>query len=235
MRPVRLPASVRASDSGVVEEPRIVEQGGLHAPAVSKRQATAAPIFQPSYEPMTAPDPPREYTPFYCEENAWYSCRRHLAAGRDARVTIIGNGDRFVMWNQRAAERPGAPVVWDYHVIVAFRNPGGNPGEGWAIDDPDSYCKGPCTVEDYVAASFAAEAQLRPDYRPRFRLFEGDSYLKILASDRSHMRDENGLYTKPPPPWPPIGNGPSNLLEIIDPAREPAEWLSLAEWRARFQ
>lgn len=172
-----------------------------------------------------------DYCAYYCEENAWRLCRRQLDEGRAVRVTLIAGARHFAMWQQRAAHAPGEAVLWDYHVIVASRFD----GEPWAIWDPDSLCPLPSSVDVYAAASFAPESELPAHLRPRFRVIEGPRYLGLLSSDRAHMRSEGGAYHQPPPPWPPILHGPPNLMQLIDPARAPEEWIGLDAWRRRHE
>ena len=53
-----------------------------------------------------------------------------------------------------------------------------------------------------------AEESLRPDmpkqaqYAQSFRLASAAAYLRGFASDRSHMRGDDGTYAMPPPPQP---------------------------------
>ena len=43
-------------------------------------------------------------------------------------------------------------------------------------------------------------------------MIEASRYRAELVSDRSHMRGPGGAWSAPPPPWPPIGQGASNLF-----------------------
>jgi hypothetical protein len=52
-----------------------------------------------------------------------------------------------------------------------------------------------------------------------FRVIDADHYIKLLASDRRHMLDQNGKYLQPPPPWNEIGSPGFNLMDFIDIAR----------------
>ena len=170
-----------------------------------------------------------EYTPYYCEENAWHRCRRHRAEGLDVRVTIISNERRrCLLFNQSAAGAPGESLLWDYHVIVASRTPGA-PFQIW---DPDSHAPLPSAVLTYAEATFAPERDVPARYRPRFRVLEGDRYLRTLSSDRSHMRRADGSFLQPEPPWPEIRNGPPNLLQLFDVRLAPTEWIDLPAWLA---
>ncbi|CAJ0746742.1 17611_t:CDS:2, partial [Entrophospora sp. SA101] len=40
----------------------------------------------------------------------------------------------------------------------------------------------------------------------KFRLIPGETFVKVFASDRSHMIDKDGMWNSPPPNYPPISN-----------------------------
>lgn len=48
-------------------------------------------------------------------------------------------------------------------------------------------------------------------------MIRADLYLKTFASDRSHMKDVNGKWQKPPPPYPCIETA-GKLPELLLPA-----------------
>uniref|UniRef100_A0A0W0F986 Protein N-terminal glutamine amidohydrolase n=1 Tax=Moniliophthora roreri TaxID=221103 RepID=A0A0W0F986_MONRR len=108
--------------------------------------------------PLTPTD--RQYTLFWCEENVYLLAQNFL---RDAQ--IVSNWDLFAvfisnaaqtvrtvlwlvrdytnyplqvaLWNQKLAQEPGLPVVWDYHVILVLRLRLKNPGDqpvAWVYD-----------------------------------------------------------------------------------------------------
>lgn len=63
---------------------------------------------------------PPQYTPCYCEENAYLLCQQ-LAQNRqdDVHVVLISNpAQQVAFWHQRASNRADGLVVWDYHVLV---------------------------------------------------------------------------------------------------------------------
>ncbi|MEP7127114.1 MAG: hypothetical protein ABJE95_39640 [Byssovorax sp.] len=139
------------------------------------------------------------YQPFYCEENAYHLCRDPRFAGRDpSAVFVTGTAGECVMWHQRAARRPGAPMTWDYHVFVLARDP-------WEIWDLDTVLGCPVPAASYVRQSFRPEIELPWEHAPEFRIVGADELSATFASDRSHMQRPDGRYLKPPPPWPPIG------------------------------
>jgi hypothetical protein len=150
------------------------------------------------------------YHPFYCEENAFHLAQEPALAGRPREVVFISNaGQSCAMWHQRAAPRPGWPILWDYHVVLLCAEP-------WEIWDLDTTLGLPVPAADYLGASFrAGVAEL---LTPRFRLVPAALFAATFASDRSHMRAASGRYKKPPPPWPAPGEpgAPSNLMRFVD-------------------
>jgi hypothetical protein len=142
---------------------------------------------------------PLLYQAFYCEENAFHLCQDPRFAGRAAAaVFVTGAAAECVMWHQRAARRPGAPLSWDYHVFVLARDP-------WEIWDLDTVLGCPVPAAIYLRRSFRPEIELPREHAPRFRIVSASELPTTFASDRSHMRRPDGRHLKPPPPWPPIG------------------------------
>jgi hypothetical protein len=169
---------------------------------------------------MTAP----RYQPYYCEENAWHLCLDPRLEGATIEVALITNATRSVaLWNQRAAASIGAPVVWDYHVMLFAQR-----DDAWSAWDLDTTLDFPEPAERWLDATFHRCA---PILQPHFQLLAADDYRTRFASDRRHMRDELGEWTKPPPPWPTIGEG-HTLPDLLDVDR--GAWLTLTELRARY-
>lgn len=153
------------------------------------------------------------YQPYYCEENAYHLCtdpqRPELRGRSPAALFIRGLGDHCVMW-QQGAVAPGEPVFWDYHVVVLAQGP-------WQIWDLDTRLGCPVPATTYLRRSFRPELTLPPELTPRFRLVDAAELARTFASDRSHMRDPDGRFSQPPPPWPAIGAGkPSTLARFLD-------------------
>lgn len=139
------------------------------------------------------------YQAFYCEENAFHLSQDPRFAGRAAAaVFVTGAEGECVMWHQRAARRPGAPLSWDYHVFLLARDP-------WEIWDLDTVLGCPVPADAYLRRSFRPEIELPRELTPQFRIVGAAELGATFASDRSHMRRPDGRYLKPPPPWPPIG------------------------------
>ena len=146
------------------------------------------------------------YQPFFCEENAW-----HLCSTGDL-VIIVSNAARAVpLWYQRVAPAPGHPVVWDYHVVVARRVEA-----AWHILDLDTLLGEAVPFERYLRRTFAEGEQVRALLAPRFRVVDAEIYRARLSSDRGHMLNDDGQWQAPPPAWPRIGRGVSNLMSFID-------------------
>ncbi len=159
------------------------------------------------------------YQPFYCEENAWWLCA-HPALGHGERqvVFLVSRAGRCPMLHQRAAP-PGQLIAWDYHVIVVDAR-----GQVW---DQDSRLSVPIPGVAWLDQTFALAERLPAIYAPRLRVIPALDYRRDFTSDRSHMRGQSGRLQRPPPPWPPIGEG-MNLLLYLDPeAQGPGRLLSL--------
>jgi hypothetical protein len=168
------------------------------------------------------------YAPFWCEENIW-----HLAAdprvGEGARevVLLTGAGGLVACWEQRAARQADAPVVWDYHVVLAVRT-----ADGWQVWDLDSLAGCPVSAERWLAATFPLPAQVRPDFQPRFLVMPAGDWRRDFHSTRAHMRDAHGHWRHPEPAWPPILGGGPGLMAWVAAARHER---TLAELRERWE
>jgi hypothetical protein len=152
------------------------------------------------------------YQAFYCEENVFHLSRDpRFAARSPSAVFVTGAGGECVMWHQKAARRPGAPLSWDYHVFLIVRDP-------WEIWDLDTVLGLPVPAATYLRLSFRPEVELPEELSPVFRVVGSGELLETFSSDRSHMRGPDGRYQKPPPPWPPIGpsGAPSRLDRYLD-------------------
>ncbi len=164
-----------------------------------------------SHDPTPADGP--AYQPYYCEENIWLLAQDPRVGDGERLVALItGEVGRFAMWHQRSADGPNAPVLWDYHVVLLARQ-----DRGWQAWDFDCDLGMPIAVTDWWDASFPRQDQVRSAYRPHFRVLPAAEYVSTLRSDRSHMRDADGSFLKPPPAWAPPGGGlDSNLVQFVD-------------------
>lgn len=152
------------------------------------------------------------YQPFYCEENVFHALATLAVTDTDRYALFVTNPTRAVaMWGQRLAPA-GEPVVWDYHVVALS----GRPTMVW---DLDARAPMPCALDRWLQASFPALALEHARHRPQFRLVAHDALVRSFASDRRHMRDANGAFREPVPPWPALGVGHTleRFLDLEDP------------------
>ncbi len=161
------------------------------------------------------------YCPFYCEENIWWLAADPRVGPGRRRVLMVSNATRTVaLWRQRpAAGRQDGLVVWDYHVILAV---------GATIWDLDSELGAPLPADPYLAQTFRPAPSR---FLPQFRVMDAANYREVFASDRRHMRGQDGGFVRAPPRWPRIGepgSDPHTLPALLDFARdEPGEVLDL--------
>jgi len=171
------------------------------------------------------------YWPYYCEENVWWlACDLHSQAG--AAIFISGAEDRVVMAAQRAGAPPHGVLCWDYHVVLMrWRE------TAWEIVDPD--CTAPEAAEglrldEYARISFPALTDRWAHCAPRFRIVDAPTFTSTFASDRRHMRDDQGGWLEPPPPWPCVGTGHSLDSFRAMSADHGNDTISLAELLRRY-
>lgn len=184
------------------------------------------------------------YTAYYCEENIWHLCQRREFSDLERHVVLITNDNRACpLWYQRAA-RKHHPVFWDYHVImVASCIKKSEADFGCLAEDDarpfvwdlDTVLDCPMDVEAYVAATFQPH-RVPQEFAPMFRVMTASDFVKSFSSDRSHMKDRNNRWLRPPPHWPVIFNGThSNLLELLELGnKHPGEVLDLKDFVERF-
>ncbi|TPV93204.1 MAG: hypothetical protein B7733_21810 [Myxococcales bacterium FL481] len=160
------------------------------------------------------------YCAYYCEENIWQLCERLRSRCDRAAVCVVSSRQqRVAMWRQQAAAAAGLPVVWDYHVVMACRRP----AQRWEIIDLDSLLPRPVDAVAYLDATFPRGHRVPAELTPMFRWIDAEQYRDILRSDRRHMRDAEGRFRRPPPPWPAIGQQGtrgSNLALLTDMSQQ---------------
>ena len=151
-----------------------------------------------------------QYVPCYCEENIYRLAEDRRAAAEDGTVILVSNRSRTVAIGAQRTAVGSRFVVWDYHVIYL---------EAGLVFDLDAVLAIPTPAAEYVAAAFPP-ALYGPGspYVPWFSAVPARRYLDAFSSNRDHMRDEEGRYRQPPPPWPPIyrpehGN---TLFDLVD-------------------
>lgn len=155
------------------------------------------------------------YQPFYCEENAWWLCQHERLQGLERWVVFISNQQRACPLLQQRAVPPGEIVLWDYHVIVMSRADSSSKALVW---DLDSRLHFPVDCSLYLDVTFAGVDRLPARFAPKFRVVPAPTFIATFSTDRSHMRDSEGNWLQPPPPWnPPQAVGvATHLSDFID-------------------
>ncbi|XP_069544096.1 protein N-terminal glutamine amidohydrolase [Brachyistius frenatus] len=151
------------------------------------------------------------YTSCYCEENVWKLCEfvrtERTAPLEQLLVVFISNENRKVpLWKQKSG-RGDQPVIWDYHVVLLQA---GLQSDS-LVYDLDSELSFPCSLTLYGALGFRSDRNIRPEYHRKLRVVPADSFLLNFASDRSHMKNSDGSWRMPPPPYPPIHTAESQM------------------------
>lgn len=149
---------------------------------------------------------PRNYQPFFCEENVWWLIKEKGPADELFVAFISNDGRACEMWSQKPAPE-GAAVVWDYHVVAVERGPQPR------VWDLDSRVPPPALAAAWLGASF--RPGVPAPFAPEFRVVPSADFVRFFASDRRHMRDAEGGWQAPPPAWPPIV-APSGAVHTLD-------------------
>ncbi|KAG1121468.1 hypothetical protein G6F42_012397 [Rhizopus arrhizus] len=156
------------------------------------------------------------YTACYCEENIYMLCSEILKKRPelidDFSVLFISNPHRSVpLWQQRAGRGDEHVVIWDYHVVLYYKQ-----DSEALIYDFDTFLPFPSPADFYALETFKPNMVIKDEYKHMFRLIPAKAYLDHFESDRSHMLNENGEYTATPPQYPAIiKKGKSNLDNYI--------------------
>jgi protein N-terminal glutamine amidohydrolase len=171
-----------------------------------------------------------QYAPYYCEENIWFLSQEPHLANAVREVVIISNERRMCpLWEQRAGGT-GNVVFWDYHVILLCR------WTKWYVWDLDTLLGAPVDLAHYVQRTFFRDQTLEKQFELRVRVIPADEYVATFSSDRSHMRNFDGQWLAPPPPWPMIlkPDG-TDLMEVIDmKKRTPGVVMSIRDFACEF-
>ncbi|KAM4705637.1 protein N-terminal glutamine amidohydrolase [Rhinophrynus dorsalis] len=178
-----------------------------------------------------------QYTSCYCEENIWKLCEYIRDHGprplEEFFVVFISNDHRMIpIWKQQC-RKGDEPVIWDYHVILLHVS-----GDENFIYDLDTVLPFPSSCDSYIREALRSDSQMHVEFRRKLRVVQADEFLKTFASDRSHMKDSSGNWTKPPPPYPCIQTADStmNLNDFIS-MNPQVGWgtvYTLAEFTQRF-
>ena len=116
-------------------------------------------------------------------------------ARRDV-VFITSQAGATPLFGMRASPEPHEPIFWDYHVILVEYAE-----DGPFVWDLDSVHGAPLPSLAWFQSSVPDCRVLPAPYHPMFRTVPGDEFDAKFSSDRSHMRDDSGVYVKPPPDW----------------------------------
>lgn len=178
------------------------------------------------------------YTQFYCEENVWRLCeyvRCHEPSDLvKCHVVFISNESRCVpLWRQRMGKSEDKLVTWDYHVVFMYE-----PDDRCLVFDLDSDLPFPTYFHKYVTETLRTDHILSPEHYRYFRVVPASVFLQKFASDRRHMRREDGTWIQPPPSTPPISTPESvhNIDDFIsmDPKRGFGTVYNLQDFVRRF-
>ena len=162
--------------------------------------------------------PDQTYTSCYCEENVWHLCdkidkSKLLAENQKAFVIFISNKNKAVpLWNQSSSKDQEGLVIWDYHVILIIKS-----DEDSTVFDLDTNLPYPCEFNCYSEGTFKSDENILEQFHRKFRVIHIKDYLSNFASDRRHMKDENGQWLKPPPNYPCIQTSDctNNITDFI--------------------
>ncbi|XP_073535952.1 protein N-terminal glutamine amidohydrolase isoform X1 [Phyllobates terribilis] len=151
------------------------------------------------------------YTGCYCEENVWKLCEaireRAPRALPECHTVFLSNSHKMIpIWKQKCGKGED-PVIWDYHVILLHD---GSDGQR-VIYDLDTVLPFPCPCDTYIKEALRSDDIIHKNFRRKLRVIPADEYLKTFASDRSHMKDANNEWRKPPPPYPCIKTSESSM------------------------
>ena len=144
------------------------------------REGKAALNYIPN---MDSPPPAGfAYARQFCEENVFKLCESLLEMGADLErddinvIFVSSLGKATPIWYQRAGK--GDVVAWDYHVICQFAGD---------IFDLDTVLPFPTPITEYAELALQPQISLAAEHSQRFRVLPARDYIKLFASDRSHM------------------------------------------------
>ena len=175
------------------------------------------------------------YASCYCEENVYRLVDALRHGPHPAYAVFISSRSKFCpVWCQRSARAADEPVMWDYHVVAAVFLP-----SGAYVCDFDTRLGAVTDALAYVDAALGPAARAPFEYRPRVRVVAAATLVDHFASDRRHMRDDDGTYQAPPPAWAPV-RGPAaaaawNLDSFADtttPRRHRGAAMDVASFRS---
>lgn len=179
------------------------------------------------------------YTSCYCEENVWKLCEYIKAHGEasleEVYAVFISNERRMIpIWKQKSSDGK-KPVIWDYHVVLLHESV--ERGECF-LYDLDTVLPFPCPLRVYANEALRTDQGIKRDFWRKLRVIPADSFLHMFASDRSHMKETDGTWRMPPPPYPCIATSACqmNLDDFIsmEAGVGYGQVYSLSEFQLRF-
>lgn len=151
------------------------------------------------------------YTKFYCEENVWklvelISQLEGIDMTKFYVLICSNNLKRTPFFHHKNGKVENMYLqIWDYHVFVIYKES----KEKLYVYDLDSCLPSfPVTFSQYVQLCLQPHvaSQFNEGMQRMYRIVKATDYLEKFASDRSHMKESNGNFYSPPPPWPAIEN-----------------------------
>lgn len=166
------------------------------------------------------------YTSCYCEENIWWLCKhvKKRAPNHLSRLSVlfISNPNKSVpIWEQKSQTNSEYPVVWDYHVVLMLycsNTDNDDDTNVYYIYDFDTKLPFPSLMLTYIKNALRTDFDFKEDYKHFIKVISASNYLKEFASDRSHMKLENGKWSSPPPSYSCISTNECkmNLFEFMN-------------------
>jgi len=117
----------------------------------------------------------------------------------DLFVVFISNSNcKVPLWRQKSkSSLEEGFCIWDYHVICIQKN---LKGKGSAqVWDLDSTLPFPTSLDQYVSEALRPWAIWDAKFFRLYRVVAVPMYLQYFASDRRHMKGEDGDWSAPPP------------------------------------
>lgn len=193
----------------------------------------------PDYATITPLKDECVYTSCYCEENVWKLCE-YIKAHEETPLeevyaVFISNERRMIpIWKQKSSDGK-KPVIWDYHVVLLHESV--ERGECF-LYDLDTVLPFPCPLRVYANEALRTDQGIKRDFWRKLRVIPADSFLHMFASDRSHMKEADGTWRMPLPPYPCIATTECqmNLDDFIsmDAGVGCGQVYSLSEFQLRF-
>jgi len=160
-----------------------------------------------------------QYAACFCEENVYKLIQKvsedHPESLQNTWAVFISNSGRCVpLWSQKAGREGDGLVIWDYHVILLYKEEDGQT----LVYDLDTRLPFPAQFPLYSEATLTSDEMLEAKFHRQFRVIPGAEYLASLSTDRRHMKNDEG-WLQAPPSWPCIkgkSDQDHNLDNFID-------------------